>query len=165
MVFGVFKNSDYMRAFIIIKQSNLKIFHHSDIKPVFFLCLKMPSGGHFWSILGYLELGFKITLPVVEYSISIIIFWNIPPVLNYDYLLPDVDGQHCPFLVLVSFCTDFPKNRVRCLSNGRILSGCSVRCLCVRILSVSILSALRILSGLLENKAVGCLSVRPHWVL
>ena len=49
---------------------------------------------------------------------------------------------------------------VRCLSGIRILSGFSVRCLSVRILSVSILSGVRILSGFLEKKAFRCLSVR-----
>ena len=38
------------------------------------------------------------------------------------------------------FCLDFPENPVCCLSAVRILSRFSVRCLSVRILSVSILS-------------------------
>ena len=62
-------------------------------------------------------------------------------------------------LSLSRFCPDFPENRVRCLSAVRILSGFAVRCLSVRILSVSILSAVRILSGFLEKTLSGaCLS-------
>ena len=49
-------------------------------------------------------------------------------------------------LSLSRFGPDFPENRVRCLS--------------VRIFPVSILSAVRILSGL-WTKAARCLSVRP----
>ena len=44
-------------------------------------------------------------------------------------------------------CLDFPKNLVRCLSSVRILSVFSVRYLSFRILSVSILTGVRILSG------------------
>ena len=62
-------------------------------------------------------------------------------------------------LSLSRFCPDFPENRVRCPSAIRVLSGFSVRCLSVRILSVSILSAVRILSGFLEKMLSGvCLS-------
>ena len=58
-------------------------------------------------------------------------------------------------LSLSRFCPDFPENRVRCLSAVRVLSGFSVRCLSVRILSVSILSAVRIVSRFLE-KMLSC---------
>ena len=49
------------------------------------------------------------------------------------------------------FCPDFPENPVRWLSAVWILSGFSVKCLSVRILSVSILSAVRVLSGFLKK--------------
>ena len=54
-------------------------------------------------------------------------------------------------LSLSRLCPDFPENRVRCLSAVRILPGFSVRCLSVRILSVSILLAVRIQLGILKK--------------
>ena len=61
------------------------------------------------------------------------------------WYLPDVSGQHFPCPALVPFLSGFPENRVRSA---------------VRILSVSILSAVRILSGIFEKKTlfVVCLS-------
>ena len=47
---------------------------------------------------------------------------NIEPGIMNQYQ-SEVGGQHCQCHVLVSFCPDFPENRVRCLSAVRILSG------------------------------------------
>ena len=58
------------------------------------------------------------------------------------FSVTDVGGQHCPCPVRVSFLSGF--SRKSC--------PLSVRCLdSVRILSVSILSAVRVLSGFLEK--------------
>ena len=79
--------------------------------------------------------------------------------VSYFYLNQTSADSTVRVLSVSRFCPDFPENPVRCLSAVRILSGFSVRCLSVRILSVSILSAVRILSGFLENKLSGvCLS-------
>ena len=68
----------------------------------------------------------------------------------------DVGGQYCPCPALVSFLSGFS-------GNSCPVSVCcpeSVWYLSVQILSVSILSAVWILSGILYKNAVRCLSVR-----
>ena len=94
--------------------------------------------------------GFKECTPIwplmlfgVHYDVICNNFWSALPFGPHHFqkctpkwstFIADVGGQHCP-------CP------VRCLSAVRILSGFSVRCLSVRILSVSTLSTVRILSG------------------
>ena len=71
-----------------------------------------------------------------------------------------VSSTDLSYMSVVYPLSEFSADRsVRCLSGVWILSGFSVRCLSVRILSVSILSGVRILSGFLEKKLSGvCLS-------
>jgi len=67
----------------------------------------------------------------------------------------DVGGKYCPCPVLVSFLSEFSGKSctvsVCCPDFVRIFVKKTVRCLSVRILSVSILSAVRILSGIFEK--------------
>ena len=51
-------------------------------------------------------------------------------------------------LSMSGFCRDFPENLIRCLSDVRMLSIYSIRCLTIRISSVSILSVVRITPGI-----------------
>ena len=98
-------------------------------------------------------------------------------------ILADVGGQHCPCPVRVLFLSGFSGKScpvsvccpdsvrifcpvsvcpdsvclesVRCPDSVRILRKKAVRCLSVRIFSTSILSAVGILSGFLENRLSG----------
>ena len=103
------------------------------------------------------------------------------------FSMTDVGGQHCPCPVRVSFLSGFSGkscpvsvrcpdsvrifcqvsvcpdsvclDSVRCPDSVRIFGKQAVRCLSVRVLSVSILSAVWILSGFLEKMLSGvCLS-------
>ena len=58
-------------------------------------------------------------------------------------------------LSVSGFCPDFPENPVRCPDSVRILRKKAAWCLSVRIFSTSILSAVGILSGFLENRLSG----------
>ena len=89
----------------------------------------------------------------------------------------DVGGQHCPCPVRVSFLPGFSGkscpvsvcpdsvclDSVRCQDSVRIFRKKAFRCLSVRTLSVSIPSAVRVLSGFLKKTlSAVCLSVRTR---